>query len=269
MNKEVERFESSFNSKCIEIIILTGSSHSGAGKRSSLDSLWTVSMDFIAYIDCETNQLITEKGRVNWLAQENQANWIHNLKPLTTYRLNIRKHKELTNYFMLIDVLEKDIKQQDLDDLLTKYKKPVILADELGGTFHLRKSDGIFEGQDTPWLSHTIAVTLTVDNESANTANSALKVLKQLLSNTVAWDNKLKIFATKELTTLANDWRAQEGIIDEITADEFIKRISLMELFIYSDGDFDAYFDADGMFTDHAILINGNINGNLVTADIC
>ena len=91
-----------------------------------------------------------------------------------------------------------------------------------------------------------------------------------MIQNAADWDNKMRRFCAEKLIEEANAWQdsVAEGEIEQITTEEFIKRISLSELAIIDDGEFAAYYGDDDMFFGHIIIVYGQIDGVLSTADI-
>ena len=53
-----------------------------------------------------------------------------------------------------------------------------------------------------------------------------------------------------------------------IQRDEFLRRLSIASIEIYEEGSITVYYDADEMFTDHAIVIYAEIDGKISSADI-
>lgn len=95
-----------------------------------------------------------------------------------------------------------------------------------------------FEGT-IDWLGIQCSVSLETDEEDGETAVKAYAHLQELHKNMKERDEKFRRFATGELWELANDW--------------------------YEDDDED---DGEDMFTDHAIEIDADINGELKSANI-
>ena len=105
--------------------------------------------------------------------------------------------------------------------------------------------------------------------EDDTNANTALRTLTELYKNDNKWDKIIKEFAAKELIFACNNWAKDENInAKEITKEEFIKRISINTLNVSNDGAFEFEFYDDDLFFGHSIVVNANIDGELISADI-
>ncbi len=277
-NKDFEAFEGSYQSEEKEILVLIGKVTGGAGKYR--DS-WDASQSFLAYVDLETNELKDGKGRVDWLISEEQCKehgtcWPYYFEDETIYRLKVREliDKEVPegrlssfyNRFMVVEVLEKDLQNDELQAVLTEYRRPIEIVDEKLGKFDLNKDYGMFEGS-IKWLDEDVSVFLEVDKDDEETWTEVMDILRMLHGQQEQKDLEFKTYASEELTELANDWLEDENQV--ITKDDFIKRISLSEFSIsYDGGSFTAYFQDDDMFYGHVVSVYGNIEDGLESADI-
>ena len=101
---------------------------------------------------------------------------------------------------------------------------------------------------------------MDVDEEGSVTAKDALETWKQLIANCQVWDDKARKFAAGELTDNANDWAldADENA-EEITQECFAKRLSISEVSVSTDGNFEIFYDDDDMFWGHVVIVSGNI----------
>ena len=133
------------------------------------------------------------------------------------------------------------------------------------GELKLDKSLGLFSGSGI-FNQQECLIHLDKDEES-ETANNALHSLKVLLDDSCQWDLKAKQYAAQSLTDLANDWADEEGD-DEISEEDFIKRISISEVCVSLDGDFELFYDDGDLFYGHVIIVSGNIESGFEDADI-
>ncbi len=277
-NKDFKAFEGSYKSEEKEILILIGSVSGGAGKfRDS----WDASQSFLAYVDLEINELKEGEGCVDWLISEEESKehgtmWPFYFQDDTIYRLKVRELKDenvpegglsyFYNRFMVVEVLEENIQNNELQAILTEYKKPVEIVDEKLGKFDLNKDYAMFEGS-IKWLGEEVSVLLEVDVDDKETWTEVMDILRMLHEQQEQKDIEFRNFAGEKLTELANKWLEDEN--QEITKNDFIKRISLSELSISFDGgSFTAYYDDDDMFYGHVVSVYGNINDGLKSATI-
>ena len=67
---------------------------------------------------------------------------------------------------------------------------------------------------------------MKTDEEDGDTAEQAMKVLKELVDNIVDNDNKYRAFAAQELTELANEWRRiQMKLIQKKSQENCLKNV--------------------------------------------
>ena len=84
----------------------------------------------------------------------------------------------------------------------------------------------------------------------------------------------MRELAAKNLIGLANDWLSQDEEnprnpeTDPITEEDLARRISMTSLSVTSGGSYTAFFDCDGMFTDHAVTVYGSLKKGLKDAHI-
>lgn len=269
-----------------QIIILTPNSCGGAG-RAGGDLLWSASQYLIAYIDCDSNELIEVSDRVVWQVTEEehkQKSATFDFQPLTTYKLLVRRAKpankddykfmidngmelpDLSHRFALLKVLAENIVEARLQQVLDVYNAPVFIEDSEVGKLDLDKDLDLFQGY-TSWLGQQVSIYISGSNDVDN----KLAVLKSMVNQAAKWDDKLRDFSATELTELANDWQADDDEADNlspITEESFAIRVSLRELSISDDGDFTAYYQDDDMFWGHIIMVSGNVDGHLSDASI-
>lgn len=111
------------------------------------------------------------------------------------------------------------------------------------------------------WLGENISVHMNVDNHNESSWHSAMDSLRFLYDNMAEKDHEFRSFAAENLTELAND-RLEDSSSPEITTEDFIRRICLLEISVSADGSFSAYYNDDDMFYGHVITVSGNtLNG--------
>ena len=113
-------------------------------------------------------------------------------------------------------------------------------------------------------------VYLETDEEDGDTAEQAMKVLKELVDNIVDNDNKYRAFAAQELTELANEWLEDSDEIDteKITRELFKKRMEISSITVSPDGSLSLFYNDDDMFWGHIIEIVVEPNGEIISANI-
>ena len=270
-------FEKEFEAEEYEMLILVQSSCKGA---AIIKDMLKPSVDFLASIDLRTGQFFHEKGRVEWLIKNDnkRKGWGYEFEQFGIYRVAVRKCipqklqpyqvQYINNRYMLISVLEDNVSNEKLEALKEYYAKPISMENELG-SFVLDREFSWFEGI-VNWNGTEANVYLETDEEDGDTAEQAMKVLKKVVDNIVDNDTKYREFAAQELTELANEWMDESDEIDaeEITKEIFAKRMEISEITVSPDGSLSLFYNDDDMFLGHAIEIEIEPNGEIISANI-
>lgn len=274
MSKERENFEKRFDTVEKEVLVLTegGTSASRCGK----NKLWTASVTVLAVVDVATGEFEERKCYLEWqmTEKESENGKIYDIQKETIYRLKVQESLPFTNTYnghemergrnlWVREVLERDCNEPRLEKVLEKFQKPVVLCLEGGEELLLDKSLGMFSG-DGSWNGEECLIHLDVDEEGAVTAKDALETLQKLLTNCQEWDEKARKYAAQELTDCANDWAQDEDEnAEEITQEDFAKRLIISEVCISTDGDFELFYEDDDMFWGHVVIVSGNIENGI------
>ena len=271
-NKMTQKeWEDSFEKKKREIIVLR---HEGGGG-SLRNGFWDWAAYFLAYEDCETGELHKEEGRIVFPVTDKE-NLPYQFEDETIYKLKVRAKlpEEVPNgalpakkHFLVVEVLEKNVACPELEEILTEYRKPIILQDDVLGELTYDKQIKSFEG-NIAWLGGKVHISLYVDKDNKSGITKAKKALKTMVSEQEKWDVDLRSFAAQKLTKLACEWAESDEEAAEITEESFAKRISLSSICIISGGSFSAYFDDDDLFFGHCITVCGSLKKGIVSADI-
>lgn len=280
-------FDQRHASEPIEITILTGE-HSGGASKAGGETLWTASANTLGYVDA-SGDVISEPGRVSWLAAEEQrGSWIHEIRSLTQYTVRVRRatpdislHErynlpvpDLTHHFALDEVISRDLHLPELDARLARRLEPVSITSEIG-TFALDRSFGHFTGTVT-WCGRPVGVSLEIDTgspEGAETCVSALRRLEQCVAEDAEIDAAWRAYAAATLTELAEDWQEQGDEEDDpdrepVTPEAFARRIQLSELSVGAEGDLTPYYDDGDLFWGHTIVVDVPPDGTPTDASI-
>lgn len=265
-SNEKSRFESRFTDNIIEIAAVTGALGAGVG-RAGKDTMWTASINLIAWKDLCNNGNVTKKEtRLLWLVDDEEWQKSRDvLKNNSVVRLQVRMGEKS---MMLVKILETAHRDDELDMILQDSIKPVFYNDELLGKFELDKGVKFFE-KKISWAGEE--GNLYFDwNEDENIMKSALETAHVLFKEQDEWNIKIRMYASKQLLELANEWLQDndDAEIDEITKEMFINLMRLDGISVYPEGDFEIFFYDGDMFWGHSIVVNGNIDGNFTSADI-
>lgn len=265
-SSEKSKFETRFKSEVFEVAAVTGASEASAGKAGK-EIMWTASIDLIAWKDLSNyGSLKKEELRLQWLVDDEEWKKERDvLQKNTVVKLQVRKSEK---YMMLVKILDKDYKDEELQVILQESMKPVFYNDEVLGTFELDKRVKLFE-KKIYWAGEKGSLYFDWD-EDINVMKLALATAHTLFNDQGEWNKKIRMYASEKLVGLANDWLQDndEAEIDEITKKMFIDFMKLDSISVYPEGDFEVFFFDGDMFWGHSIIVSGNINGDLNSAEI-
>ncbi|MDE6363063.1 MAG: DUF2262 domain-containing protein [Lachnospiraceae bacterium] len=279
----LKKFENNYESAITELLVLTNERVSGGYKERGMI---VPSLKFIAYVNLQTGEFSQERGVLQWMIPDDNSRtgWGFDFEQFQIYRIRARKHKQTKGSYLLLEILEENVSDPQLNPIKEHVSTPVTIEDSALGTFLLEREYSWFEGT-ADWLGTECHVYLITDEEDGETAEKAYAHFQTLYQDRDAWDDKFRQFSADSLLELANDWydpdNYDENLDDEldnndedlddempIKRDEFIRRMSIESIEIDDEGDMTVYYNADEMFTDHAIVIYAEIRGKISSADI-
>ena len=279
-----KNFESNYDTEITELLVLTNERVGGGYKEHGM---LVPSLKFIASVNLQTGELSQERGVLQWMIPDNnQEGWGFDFEQFQIYRIRARKHKSTQNYYLLLEILEENVSDPQLAPIKEHVSTPVTIEDSALGTFLLDREYSWFEGA-ADWLGTECQIYLITDEEDGETAKKAYAHFQTLYQDRAAWDDKFRQSAADELLELANDWYDPDSYYEDdnddetcenlddskddempIQRDEFLRRLSIETIEIGAEGSMTVYYDADEMFTDHAIVIYAEIDGKITSADI-
>jgi hypothetical protein len=163
-------------------------------------------------------------------------------------------------------LLEAFVGSESSDAELRHYaeelQRPVTFDDPLLGTFTLDRRVDWFTG-DVVWAGEVIALHLSGSAD----AQGALRAAYALWRNQTDWNQRVRDFAAEKLLELKNDTWLDEGDV-ELTAEEFMEKMTLKSITVNPDGSFDFWHDDGDLFWGHSIQISGNLVEGPTRADI-
>ena len=271
-----QKFDERFSKETKEVLVVTADEMTASKSRD--DEYWTAMISILGYIDLENNELNEKKRYLEWEITEKQRlkSKLYNLKAGKIYQLTVRESKMFENQYthqimekgrwlMVVEVNKRECHDERLERILAEYQKEVSIQPEGCESLKLDKSLCLFSGKGM-WNKAECYIHIDSDGDGKETANNALKTYYELMRYCEEWDQKAREFAAKELTDLANDWAEEDGI--EITNEDFMKRLEISEVCVSPDGDFELFYNDDDMFYGHVIIVSGNIEVGLDSADI-
>ena len=266
-------WENSFDKKEQEILVLR---HEG-DVTSKRNGFWEVAICCLAFISLETGELHKEECRFVFSASEKEYenHLIPEFDKETIYHLKVRKKlpEELPEImikrldFLLVSVIEKDVKNPELEEILTEYKKPVIIGDDILGEMVYDRKIKSFEGHIL-WIDKNIDIYLDIDKDNKSGITKARKAMKELYLSAEKWDANMRTFAAEKLIDLARDWCESEEEALKITEESFAKKIDIETISMISGGSFTTYFNDDNIFAEHCIIVGGSLKKGITSASM-
>lgn len=276
MSKERDVFEKRFDTVEKEVLVLT--EEGVCASRWGKNKLWKASVTVLAVVDVGTGAYQEEKCCLEWqmTEKEHEKNKLFDLQGETVYRLRVReslpfqssfetKERKRGESLWVREVLDRNCSEKRLDQLLEKFRKPVVLHLESGEELRLDKPLGIFSGEGS-WNGEKCLIHLDADAPDTVTADDAQAIFYQLLKESKEWDDKARKYAAEELTDTANHW-LEEGE-EEITKEDFAKRLDISEVCVSADGTFEIFYHDDDMFGGHAVIVSGTIEDGIEYAEM-
>ncbi len=240
-----------------EVYILTSLSTFAGGVKSENDTHWTCSQTFVAYVDCETNQLYKTKGIISWQTEDNTKHPF-NFEPKTIYKVKVKQTKKNDLLiFSFIEVIDSFNKNNQLLSLIDEF----FIVDAIAN-FEFDRNDNTAEGEIN-WLGEEVFVYF-YNVPNITSAKQTLMHLKEMVKNISSWDNKLKTYIAEQTLEKVNDWISNYSEHSKITMNT-LKNDSIIDTIdIYPNGDF---FISYILKTYHYMInVEGNVNGEFKKA---
>ena len=265
-SNEISHFMSRFSEEVLEIVAVTGASGIGAG-RANGNSLWHASIPLIAWMDVTNPEVIhQEELRLEWLVDD--EGWKAAKELLSSNSLVHLLVQQGEHSFMLVHVVNSSYDHPKLEQIRLDAMKPIHYEDEVFGSFVLDQRVKFFE-KEIIWANQAGMLYFDWD-EDEQQMRSALQTAYVLFSDQERWNEQIRAYAAEQLVELANDWLQDndEPQYAEITPGLFVKLMELDSISVYPNGDFELFFRDGDMFWGHSIIVDGNINGSLNSAEI-
>ena len=247
--------------------------------KTFLDTFWTAHTYALAMADAWTGQVISGRCYLSWPLTDKEreaGGYSERFAKGKAYRIRARRWKgdALSEpQWYVTEVLEEGVPCPALEDIWTEYTKPILLKDEVLGILTLDREMSMFNGI-CQWMGKDVQISLDVDIENHASWTRTQNVMKKLLAGQDTWDKSLRALAARKLTTLANEWLADDDQTDRdpekdpITEDEFARRILLTEFTVSPGGRFTVWYEDDDMFWGHVVTVDGTLKKGPVDADI-
>lgn len=273
---KIEEYKKEFLPEEKELLVLMKNDVPGA---MIAGDYYKPSVAFLASVDVATGEVSYERGILTWMVKKNprKRDYGYHFKALSIYRVRVRKCIEIelesymsplwNNRYFLLEVIKKNEFHPELDKIRKEYKVPIYIDNEFGH-FVLDRDSDLFEGSFN-WLGVSCEIDLEVDKEGAVSMDKSMNNLLTMNKDLADWDRKAREFAAADLVSTANDWNEDDEETNEITEEEFEKRMEIDSLKVYADGKIEICFLDDDMFRGHWIVVKVNVlSGEFISADI-
>ena len=253
-------------SPVVELIGLVDPSGVG-GFRTEEDDPWTLIMALDAFrvgADAIRKETLLIRSKVDDEALEKYEGLI---EAEAIVRLQVRLSED--NCFespqaLLIECLESNLADAELHEYLVELQKPITHDDARFGTLVFDRSLNWFTAE-VDWCDVDIDLCFALEDPAE--LENALKVANTLWDDQQGWQQRAVDFAIEELLPIKNEhWL--EGGEPDVTADEFKRRMAIVSISAYPDGEFEFWFNDGDLFWGHAIQVSGNLTDGLTYADI-
>ena len=185
-------------------------------KGTLLDSQYAAA----CHIDGKTAELKQEKKVLQWMLSEkeiktgksvsfekgNDLSFKGGRESLTEKTIWSNQEIPAGACLLLVDVLERNVKQPQLQELLKEYQKPVFLSLSDTCQLQLNRSLSMFQGEGD-WNAQKAEILLDTDEHDDKRADKALTVFRRLQEDAAAWDKKARRYAAEQLLSCAIEWR--------------------------------------------------------------
>ena len=137
-------------------------------------------------------------------------------------------------------------------------------------------ADDVSEYKGTvKWHNYDCDIVLDVDEYPSDnpTIEKALAVFHMLYENMENWDRKVKECAAAEFMDengMVEIWGdGKEDNVPPMPKEDFINELDVFEMHIKENGELTFRIPADGLFTDHELVIETDISGENMTCSLC
>ena len=228
--------------------------------------------EFIAYVDCKTDELFETSAKIEWEVSDKIS--LEDIKRFKIYHLKVKELGE--NTFLLIDILQKDVKNALLENTLKECEQnaSVTVEEPNLGKFVLdKKTKSLYS--KLKWLSEKEEIDVHLDINEDNRINTLKKVgaffitLEKIFNDKRDWDKKLKTYSAEHLVDLATELRKNSKSLFKflkVWKWYFVAKMKLISLVVETDGEIVTTFNDRKLFLGHNIIVKANVNKNEISS---
>lgn len=157
---------------------------------------------------------------------------------------------------LLVELIGKDTSDAELNQFALKLQEPVTFEDAMFGIFTLDRRVNWYEAK-IPWGLTNIR--LHLETNDPEELKRTLTYAHTLWDSRESWTERMVNFAAKKLLGILNENWLGDGE-EELSAEQFKSKIKLESISIESDGNFEFWYEDDGLFGGHAIKVGGDFS---------
>ena len=182
---------------------VVGANGPGGGRMPS-DKYWSLNLSLIAWRDSEGNiynsNLIIYKYLTDLELEQIQEKVKE--ESLVRFKAKVSKNSPFGDArAQLVNIMDTP-DDDELKQILTKFKEPTVVEHSIFGSFMLDKSVDWFEGE-VDWLNSPIKANVSIDDNGSPDLGFA--TLESLYKNASTWAKRINEYAVSELLDLKND----------------------------------------------------------------
>ncbi|RKM54711.1 DUF2262 domain-containing protein [Butyrivibrio sp. X503] len=276
-----------FESKSEEYLVAIGG---GSACGSGVKECFTASFPILGYINLKTGKKSDIMSNLRFAPTEEEKErsaYFEEFNKLMVYKIRALAPKLIESSepwvnntvrmggLFGLEMLSAKVPDEFLDGLIEKYKTPVVIKTEKYGELSLKKDLHDFEGE-IDWLGEKAKLFLRVERDQES-ADEVLTHMDAFYKDLAEWDKRLREFAAKELTDLANEWQSSDCEIDddgnpinftEVTKADFAKKLSIESMAMDNKGNFSVFYYDGGLFFDHSVVVDGSLENGIDSASM-
>lgn len=161
---------------------------------------------------------------------------------------------------VLEQVLQVEEPVDELYAIADELGKPVVVSTERFGDLVLDRRINWFEGE-TEWNGTAVEVKFPAEKE--HPLKESIETAEKLWMNHQKWTKMVEDAAVGDLLETKNEAWLEEGE-NEITASQFVARMTLTSISLARDGGFEFSFDDGDLFWGHEISVRGTVDGGII-----
>ena len=233
-----------------DILAVTGPS--GFDGDRAGEEYWTVTLPLTAWKE-EGGPVHRENTCLVALADDKVLPYLRRLAPRDSI-IQARVRQGLEDDRFLLVGTPAPVMDRELKVILDEQVKPVSTWVPDLGTFVLNRSVNWFQA-DVEWQGQSVQ--LVYDQGSEEEMRAAQETAKALMDGQAEWDQTIRAYAAGELPAQCAD--LQEDEMDDLPAEELIRRLEPESIQGRPDGSFEFWFhDADYVWT-RAVRVAGDL----------